>query len=178
MSRFFGPARQLGLVVRDFDGEIAHWIARGVGPFQVRRGVRFDEYIYRGTPAPSPTFDVARSFSGALNIEIITQTDAAPSPYTEFYARGGNGPQHLAYWFGTTDSFDRAREAGLAEGLTVVMEGALGFAGHRGRFVYFEGSEGEPLMVELAESLLPPFDASQAALEKAAAAFDGTDPVR
>ena len=39
MPPFPGPVRQIGYVVEDFDRWVASWLAAGVGPFYVMRGL-------------------------------------------------------------------------------------------------------------------------------------------
>ena len=40
-----GPVRQIGYVVHDFDAALASWLAAGVGPWYVLRGVNFARAI-------------------------------------------------------------------------------------------------------------------------------------
>jgi len=97
MSVLFGPVVQQGYVVPDIQAAMAHWLARGVGPF-------FMETL-RGYPAEvdaeSATVDLtaAFAFSGDQQIEVIQPDDDQPTIYREFLEQNpAGGLQHLAVW--------------------------------------------------------------------------------
>ena len=176
MSLRFGPVRQLGLVVAAVDEAVASWTATlGVGPFFVLRDVAFTDFHYRGQPAPSPLCDFAVAQWGALQVEIIAQTDDAPSAYREFRSAGRSGVQHVSSWFDDRTAYEAARAAGIAQGLALVQESRA----ERGRFCYFETGTPDAPMIELAEALLPGSARRFTDVVAAAAAdWDGSDPVR
>lgn len=65
-----GDIRQLGYVVADLDASIAAWSNQlGVGPWTVIRNVTLN-CTYRGQPS-EPLIDVALSYRGAMQIELI-----------------------------------------------------------------------------------------------------------
>jgi hypothetical protein len=54
MSRLFGPLRQMGLVVRDIDGAMQHWISVcGVGPWFVAEKLPLDGFGTKSSPTTS-----------------------------------------------------------------------------------------------------------------------------
>ncbi len=75
MSRYFGPAFQVGYVVRDFEATLAHWIdVMGVGPFYLfPMPIAFSRLDVRGAPATDLNFirRTALAYSGDTQIEII-----------------------------------------------------------------------------------------------------------
>lgn len=170
VANFFGTIAQLGYVVRDLDAAVGHWLTLGVGPWFVARGVRPENFTYRGEPADL-AMDVAVANSGDTQVELIQQTNDAPSMYRDFLDAGHEGLQHVAYW--TTDYQDLYDRA-LAAGFTVGQEGAIG--GPRGRFCYLDTGAQPGTVVEISDVSGP-----KAALfdyvRKAAAAWDGSQPV-
>lgn len=75
-----GPVRQIGYVVRDFDAALESWLAAGIGPWYVIRGLRM-KALYRGDPC-AVTLSIGLANSGDLQLEVIWQDDATPSIYT------------------------------------------------------------------------------------------------
>jgi len=51
MSRLFGPMRQVGIVVRDIEKAMRHWVeVCGVGPWFYAEQLPLDEFRCRGRP--------------------------------------------------------------------------------------------------------------------------------
>ena len=51
MSRLFGPMRQVGIVVRDIEKSMRHWVeVCGVGPWFYAEQLPLDEVRYKGRP--------------------------------------------------------------------------------------------------------------------------------
>ena len=51
MSRLFGPMRQVGIVVRDIEKSMRHWVeVCGVGPWFYAEQLPLDEFRYKGRP--------------------------------------------------------------------------------------------------------------------------------
>ena len=49
MSRLFGPMRQVGIVVRDIEKAMRHWVeVCGVGPWFYAEQLPMDEFRYKG----------------------------------------------------------------------------------------------------------------------------------
>lgn len=177
MSRIFGGARQLAMVVHDAEAAMKTWAERlGVGPFLCVREMTMENYRYRGEPSPGPVVTLCFAQSGDLQIEIIQQHNDAPSAYTEFLGSGREGCQHIATWYEDKASYDRDYAAALAQGLTLVHEGEGGPS--RARFAYFETGLPGGLMLELAEALLPDVRALPDTVRALAADWDGRDPIR
>jgi 4-hydroxyphenylpyruvate dioxygenase-like putative hemolysin len=119
MSVKFGEIRQIAFVVDDIDAAMAYWSdGLGIGPFFIKRRIRFDAFTYRGGSAASPAVSIALANSGGLQIELIQQHDDLPSIYREFQARHGQGFQHVSAWL-TRDDFDATRERLLASGMAL-----------------------------------------------------------
>lgn len=166
-----GPVRQIGYVVRDLDAALAHWLELGVGPWFVMRGLA-QRVTYRGEPC-DVTLSLALANSGELQVEIIEQTDAVPSIFTEFLDSAGEGFHQLAYW---TDDFDATMARVAAAGRPVVWSGG---ADDGVRFAYFEptGPARPAAIIEIME--LTEASAGMAAfVRQAAEHWDGSDPIR
>ena len=59
MSRLFGEMRQVGIVVRDVEAAMKHWIeVCGVGPWFYAEKIAFTEFHY---PARATTISISRS---------------------------------------------------------------------------------------------------------------------
>ncbi len=168
MSPFPGPVRQIGYVVKDFDRSVASWLAAGVGPWYVMRGLT-QRVLYRGQPC-RVTLSLGLANSGDMQVEVISQEDAAPSIYREFLASGREGFHQLAWW--VTD-FDSAVRNAEAAGWPVVWSG--GQAGVR--YAYVEPSGGPATIYEIME-LTDMVSGFNNAIRDAADGWDGTDPIR
>ena len=148
----------------------------GVGPFFVTRRIRFEEFVYRGVPSPSPDVTLCFAQSGDLQIEIIAQHDDAPSAYRDFLAAGHDGMQHLAAWFDQDDPYRAACLDLEARGLRQVHAGKA--AGLEVRFAYYEGPGGGTPLIELAQATKPEVIGFAEMVATAGADWDGHDPVR
>ncbi len=92
----FGDIRQLGYVVADIDRAVDVWARQlGVAPWTIIRNVRLN-CEYRGQPS-QPLIDVALSYRGDMQIELIQQKNTAPSPYRKMIESGTYGLHHTAY---------------------------------------------------------------------------------
>ena len=94
-----GTRMQLGIVVRDLDAAMAYWTQTlKVGPFVVfENSVGGRKVTYRGQVTPLET-SLAFSYVGDTQIELVWQSNDAPSPYKEFLDAGREGLQHIAFW--------------------------------------------------------------------------------
>ena len=175
MSRLFGPTRQLGLVVRDFDRALAEWTTvRGVGPFFFFGGMPIADYRYRGAAAEPPVVSIAFGYSGDLQIEIIHQENDAPSCYLDFLAAGREGVHHVS-GFADRPCFDACYAGARGVGLATLHEGAIGGV----RFAYFDTEAGPGgIICEISESDMDGPRQLFAGMREAAAAWDGRDPLR
>ncbi len=122
-----GPATQLGFVVRNLDEAVRHWTEiLGIGPFL---------FLDKGTGRPAnPSFfrgqevriemRLAFGFIGDVQLELIEQVNADPSPYREFLDAGREGLQHLGYWVHDYDeAVRRVEAAGYARELVIPIVG-------------------------------------------------------
>ncbi len=162
----FGPIDQIGYVVTDLDAAVAGRVAGlGLGPWTIFRGTAL-EGRYRGLPT-TVTIDVALAYQGGIQIELIQQRSAAPSPYAD--AGGPKLGAHHVAWL--TDDLDTAITAAEARGLVLIFS-----AGNSAARVAYLSTPGEPdILYELIEGpgMRAMFDAGIAA----AADWDGTDPM-
>lgn len=164
-----GPVRQIGYVVRDLDAALNGWVALGVGPWFVMRGLS-QQVTYRGDPC-AVTLSLALANSGDLQIEVIQQTDDTPSIFTEFLAAGAGEFHQLAYW---TEDFDATMAAVEAAGWPVVWSGG---EGQGVRFAYVDPVGAPAAIVEIME--LTEASAGMAAfVRQAAQGWGGADPIR
>lgn len=169
MSRYYGEIFQSGIVVDDWREAAEHWIeVMGVGPFFLLDHIQFEWCEFRGQPVELD-LSVALAFSGEYQVELIQQNCSTPSIYTEFMRTHGTGLQHV----GTlVDDLDAALDArGLRP--KVVQQGAIPGC----RFAYVDTALHNGGMLELIEAgdeLRQGF----ADMKAAAAAWDGSDPIR
>ena len=182
MSIIFGGMRQLAFVVRDMNATLDYWTrSLGVGPFHVFSNVEFSDYVYRGAPGPSPRLDIALSWSGAFQIEIIKQTNDAPSAYADFLKGGMEGMHHVCAWYENAAAYDARRTSLLAGCATLVHEGSMGSAAlaTTARFAYFEtGDSPGNFYFEISEGLVPSLKPFMTLIEESARSWDGKDPIR
>jgi len=172
MSRIFGPVCQNGYVVRDIQAAMHHWSkVMGVGPWYYIDRVKTDYFRHRGRDS-DVEMSIALANSGALQIELIQQRNAAPSMYREFLDAGHEGLQHMSFW--TTD-YQALYERALGLGYKVGHEGQIG--GEQGRFAYFD-SEAHPGTVIEISDISGGKGRFFERIRQAAANWDGTDPIR
>ena len=176
MSRIFGAARQVALVVHDIDAAMSAMVDKmGIGPFFILREIQPEDYHYRGQPAQAPILSLAFAFSGDLNIEIIQQHNDAPSAYRDFLAARGDGVQHLSSWTQLPAEYDSIRANLLASGQQIIHEGRVG----NNRFVYFDTTD--PVLgmcFEVSEGLSADLGPLVAQMTATAKEWDGSDPIR
>ncbi len=171
MSRLFGNMRQVGIVVRDIEAALRHWVdVCGVGPWFYVDRLPVTGFTYGDKRYDDVHISVALANSGEVQLELIQQRCDTPSMYRDFLAAGREGMQHWSSW---PENYDEIYQRALASGYTVGQEADS----PRGRFVYFR-NEGHPgTVVEMAHATptrMRIFDAIRAA----AAGWDGRDPIR
>lgn len=172
MSRIFGPIRQNGYVVRDLQAALRHWVdVLGVGPWFCFEPVTIDWFRHRGRESDL-AMSVALANSGDLQIELIQQTNEAPSMYREFLAAGREGLQHVAYW---TSDYQALYDRALALGYRVGHEGQIG--GEKGRFAYFDTETHPGTVVEISD-ISGPKGVFFEHVRLAAVDWDGSSPIR
>jgi hypothetical protein len=173
MSRLFGPIRQNGYVVRDLRAAMDHWVnVLGVGPwFHVPR-VKTDYFRHRGADS-DVEMSIALANSGDLQIELIQQTNDAPSMYREFLDAGHEGLQHVAFW---TRGYQALYDRALADGYRVGHEGRIG--GELGRFAYFDALGPHPGAVVEISDISGNKGRFFEHIKRAAQDWDGSEPIR
>ena len=167
----FGPVVQNAFVVRDLEAAVEQWSSKiGVGPFYLLEHVQFGPSFLRGAPL-AIDISVAIAQWGSLQIELIVQHNAAPSIYTEFLSRHGEGLQHLGVM---TEALDEHLERLAKLDIEPVQWGATG-AGMR--FAYLNSDRHCGGMIELIERGTA-VDAFFAMVRRGAEGWDGTRPLR
>src|SRR5438094_7008669 len=98
MSRLFGPMRQVGIVVRDIEKAMRHWVeVCGVGPWFYAEQLPMHEFRSKGTPQDSKG-SIALANSGDIQLELIQQRNDVPSLDRDFLAAGHERMQHWWSW--------------------------------------------------------------------------------
>jgi hypothetical protein len=171
MSRLFGSMRQVGIVVRDIEAAMRHWVeVCGVGPWFYADKLPVTAFTCNGQRHDDIHLSIALANSGDVQLELIQQRCQTPSMYREFLAAGHEGMQHWSSW---PEDYDAIYDRALASGYSVGQEGDS----PRGRFVYFR-QEGHPgTVIEMAHAT-PARMRIFGAIREAAAGWDGTDPIR
>ncbi len=143
----WGPVRQLGYVVENLDKAVEAWTEHlGVGPWMIMRNIELHS-VFRGVPS-RPTIDLALSYRGEVQIELIHQTNTANSPYRAFYDKGHYGLHHIAF---LVEDIDGAVASGQAAGLKVACDINMPAGG--GHYVYFDSAvPGEQTYIELLQA--------------------------
>lgn len=105
-SAALGKRMQLAFVVRDMQEALRYWTeTMKVGPFVlIQNATRDRHFFHRGQLTPVE-MDLAFSYLGDVQIEIICQTNSAPSLYQEFLASGREGVHHVGFW---PDNFEES----------------------------------------------------------------------
>ena len=171
MSRLFGDFCQVGIVVRDIEAAMKHWVeVCGVGPWFYTDKLAVDAFTYRGQRHDDIHLSIALANSGDVQLELIQQRCDSPSMYQDFLRAGREGMQHWSSW---PVDYDAKLKYALANGYTIGQQGES----PRGPFVYL-WNEGHPgTVIEMAD-LTPArkriFDGVRAAAQN----WDGKDPVR
>lgn len=171
MSRIFGEMRQIGIVVRDIEKAMHHWVeVCGVGPWFYAERLAVTNFRYKGVLQPTPHLSIALANSGDIQLELIQQRCSTPSLYWDFLNAGHEGGQHWSSW---PVNYHEIREKALASGWHAGQEGDS----PRGPFIYFL-EEGHPgTIIEMAEATptrMRIFDQ----VREAAKNWDGKDPIR
>lgn len=89
-----GRLFQLAYMAEDFDDTLARWNAIGVGPFYAFRGVPLKNIEFRGQ-ITELNIDIAFSYWGDIQIEIIRQNNDQPSIYLDWQKQRKQEIHHL-----------------------------------------------------------------------------------
>ncbi|AXQ28736.1 VOC family protein [Solimonas sp. K1W22B-7] len=141
--RGFGDVRQLGYVVADLDAAVQAWSAQlGVGPWTFIRNIPL-HCVYLGQPS-TPLIDIALSYRGQMQVELIQQRNDAASPYRA--EAGRQGLHHSAFLCEHIEEDVRRAEV---QGLQVVCDIRMPAGG---RYVYLQSPQlGENVYIEFLE---------------------------
>lgn len=171
MSRLFGDFRQVGIVVRDIEAAMKHWVeVCGVGPWFYTDKLAVDAFTYRGQRHDDIHLSIALANSGDVQLELIQQRCDTPSMYQDFLRAGREGMQHWSSW---PVDYDGRLKYALANGYTIGQQGES----PRGPFVYL-WNEGHPgTVIEMAE-MTEGRNRIFTGVRDAARNWDGRDPVR
>jgi len=166
-----GAIVQFAYVVEDIDRAMMDFVDRlGVGPWSLRERFQPPQGRYRGAPT-SPTFSLARAFSGHTMIELIEQHDDSPSVYHE-----SDGPRRYGFhhWAILTTSFDndveRYRSLGYDEAFSDLLPSGS-------RVAYMDSTRDVPGMIELVEHTEAQ-ERRYTEIYETSVNWDGRDPIR
>ena len=99
----FGAIRQLGYLVENIEVAVEAWMTNmQVGPWTIIKNVPL-RCTYMGQ-ASEPTIDIALGYRGDMQIELIQQTNDAPSPYRQYFQQKQFGLHHTAYMSSDMDA--------------------------------------------------------------------------
>ena len=119
-------------MVEDIRSSIDDWEKQGVGPWLWMRNVKLP-CTFKGEPS-HPVIDVALSYQGDMQIELIQQINDAPSPYLATVEEGSYGLHHHAFLCANIHKdVDKAAAQGLAMVCDIRMMGS--------RYVYLQSTQ-------------------------------------
>lgn len=176
MSYLLGnPAHQC-YVYPDFDKALEKFIAAGIGPFFVLEEVGLVCH-YRGEQHPFRC-QVAFAYSGGSCIEINTPLNGAglSAFYCDFLSRSPNGGlHHIAYY---SDDFDATLDMmeGVGKPLRTVVDTRDAVSGVQVEIFCEPVGVEDPVLYQLMRP--GPVESLFAAIQGAAAEWDGMDPIR
>lgn len=173
LPAFLGRRMQVAFVVRDMDEALRYWTeTMRVGPFVLFPNATRDRpLIHRGQLSPVE-IDLAFCYVGDVQIEIICQTNDAPSIYQEFHASGREGMHHLAFWPDDFEASCLALERTGCEMVCSVLEASGDVA-----VKYFTAPKHLGVMLELAP-MTPDRVRYFGGIKALANQWDGTRPIR
>ncbi len=165
----FGDIRQVGYLTNDIEKAMQAWVQKsGVGPFTWYRNVSL-KAVYKGEPSVIE-MDVGIAYRGNQQIELIQQTNDAPSPYRQFFQQGRMGMHHIAYGSRDMDAdLQKAKDAGFD--IICTIDAMIG------RYAYFQ----DPAMPENFFEFLAVTDDLENFWQKSmeeARNWDGSKPIR
>jgi catechol 2,3-dioxygenase-like lactoylglutathione lyase family enzyme len=163
---------QIGCVVADLQAAARLWSAMlGIGPWIVLDGFPGFKVHWQGRSA-DVGIEVAFTYYGDLQVELIAPLPGTASPYREFVDAGGDGFHHFGL---LAHDIAAALDAAKAAGLKPAFE--LAVPGSDSRTIYFQAPPGMGCLVEIVDfspNRRRAFDAIKAATRD----WDGSDAFR
>lgn len=129
----FGSITQLGYLTDNLDTAVAKWAALGVGPWMRMNGVKM-QAVVSGQDVVIQ-INLALSYQGDVQMELIQPLCDSPSPYLENKRAGLWGAHHTQF---TVDDLDAAIASCEAAGMELSCEITSGGA----RYIYMRGDAG------------------------------------
>jgi hypothetical protein len=132
----FGPVRQVAYLTDDIEGAMRAWVEKsGVGPFTWYRNLTLPA-THKGQET-AIEMEVGIAFRGDLQIELIQQTNDAPSPYLVFFQQQRMGLHQIAF---VTEDIDQSKQQAGDSGFEIITD----INAPIGRYAYFQ----DPAMPE------------------------------
>jgi len=164
-----GGICQMSFVVEDIHRAIEKFTRRmRAGPWFLKEKFQ-SNYLYRGKPFEFHG-SLANGNAGHMQIELIQQSDATPSPFTEVIHKRGYGLHHQAL---IVKDFQAQFDAFMALGYEVVLDFRQPGDGN----VYLDTNGDFPFFIELNEATDRIVKAFTRAYQ-ASVGWDGKDPLR
>ena len=145
----FGPITQLGYLTDDINAAVKAWVAAGVGPWTRMTGVTMPATM--DGKSVEIKIDLALSYHGDIQMELIQPICDSPSPYLANAKAGIWGAHHTQF---TVNNLDEA----IAACQSVGMELACEITSGGGRYIYMRGEAGWIELVEPNAGLQIMFD--------------------
>lgn len=173
ISQPIGRILQLAYIAQDLEAEANRWVEMtGAGPFFLVEHIELINKAYHGKPTDVDV-SIALGFSGAVCVELICQTNDAPSVYRDVNAMIGGSFHH---WGITTEKFDEEVARYEQAGYPLVFSGGV-TAVEGARFAFMDTVDKMGGLVELIETT-PVVSELFGEMEAAAKNWDGKDPIR
>jgi len=139
---------QIGIGVQDMSGAMGVYGA----VFGVERWYRSKMASYEVRFKDEPTeidWDIVVGYSGKIQVELIRVHRAGPNLYHEALGPDGSGFHHMGF---VVRDFDRRLDGVRGEGIEVLQEGSIDFAGGAGcRFAYLDTIASLGFILEIIE---------------------------
>lgn len=121
LTSHYGPIKQIAYITDDIDTAIDHWHTQmGIGPFAVVRDIApLTGADYRGERIENVRINVAFSYIGDIQLELIHQINDTPSIYTESLNRGAHSVHHYGV---CVDDFDKAYDHASDNGFNTIVK--------------------------------------------------------
>jgi hypothetical protein len=174
MSRILGSVVHYGYVYPDFNAALTRFAAGGIGPFFVKHETAAIS-IYLGEQRPLG-MSIAFVYSSDSCMEIITPHREQQSAYNEFLHRNPHGGLHHIAYFSSDFTKTLGRMEAEGKPLKIIQE-FVNSPGDEPFEIYCEPvGVDDPVIFQFLRPGL--FDSWFDFMRKAAATWDGTDPIR